>query len=159
MTPRAIHNPFADADGFCCFGCSPGNDIGLKMRFQWDGEEVISTWEPRPEHQGYHNVLHGGIQATLLDEIASWAVFMALDTGGFTSELRVKYLRPAHTNQGPLDVRARVASSDPRRAIVHCTLSRGAEVLTEAEATYAILPRRIAERKMNLPPRSAFLPD
>ena len=30
---------------------------------------------------GYNDILHGGIQATLLDEIATWVVYAVLGTG------------------------------------------------------------------------------
>lgn len=30
---RKVLNPFKDLDGYNCFGCSPGNQIGLQMNF------------------------------------------------------------------------------------------------------------------------------
>lgn len=56
-------------DGFC-FVCGPRNLIGLKLDFVFDGEtKTIKTeFTPKKEHQGYFNIVHGGIIATLLDE-------------------------------------------------------------------------------------------
>jgi len=156
---RKIHNPFADLDEYNCFGCAPKNPDGLHMEFFQDGDEVVSTWTPGVNHQGYHNVLHGGIQATMLDEIASWAIYTALDTGGFTAELHVTYRKATATNGGPVEIRARVVRHEKRTAEVYCTLSQDGELRSEATAIYTILPRHIAERRMNLPPREAFLPD
>ena len=39
------------------------------------------------EFAGFHDILHGGIQATMMDEIASWVVLVKLDTSGVTYPL------------------------------------------------------------------------
>jgi len=62
------------------------------MQFFDEGDSVISTWEPTGNFQGWHNVLHGGIQATLMDEIASWVVFTKLGTTGVTSKWKLSLL-------------------------------------------------------------------
>lgn len=69
---RKLLNPFAQSDSdFHCFGCSPSNESGLQLQFFEDGDFLTATWEPKSLLQGYKNVLHGGIQATLLDEISN----------------------------------------------------------------------------------------
>jgi len=72
---RKIRNPYAETGKTDnqCFGCSPNNPIGLHLEFWEKGEEVIAKWIPRKSLQGFRDVLHGGIQATLLDELASVA--------------------------------------------------------------------------------------
>ena len=104
---KKLSNPFASLEGYNCFGCSPHNHGGLKMTFFEDGDEIVSTWEPAETHQGYHKVLHGGIQATLMDEIASWVVYVKLHTAGFTSRADIRYRKPVYVNQGPVTLRAR----------------------------------------------------
>jgi len=71
---KKIRNPFAGMQGFDCFGCSPDNPIGLKLNFIEEAEYLTSEWQPSDHLQGYMNILHGGIQATLMDEIASWTI-------------------------------------------------------------------------------------
>ena len=153
---KKLVNPFANLPEYNCFGCAPGNPEGLHMEFFLDGEEVVSFWNPRTNHQGYHNVLHGGIQATMLDEIASWAIYALLDTGGFTSELHITYVKKTATNGGPVELRAKVAQHEKKRAVIECTLSQDGEIRSTATAVYTIFPRHIAERLLNLPPRDAF---
>ena len=58
-------------DGYHCYGCDPNSPQGLRMEFYENGDEIVSVWHPRPEYQGWVNTLHGGIQATLADEISS----------------------------------------------------------------------------------------
>ncbi len=43
---KKILNPYTKFDGYNCFGCSPKNEHGLKMKFFEDGDCVISNWEP-----------------------------------------------------------------------------------------------------------------
>jgi len=93
---RKISNPFTGLDGYNCFGCSPDNISGLHMTFYEDDEELVSVWDPKDHFHGYLNILHGGIQATLMDEISSWVVYIKLRTAGFTSKLNVRGLTSAY---------------------------------------------------------------
>jgi acyl-coenzyme A thioesterase PaaI-like protein len=105
---KAIRNPFVPLEGYNCFGCSPGNPLGLHLKFTEDGDEILSTWFPDPNFQGYFNILHGGIQATLMDEIASWTVYVKVKRAGFTSRAEIRYLNVVGMDKGPLTLRARV---------------------------------------------------
>ena len=75
MEKRKMYNAYADLEGYNCFGCSPTNPYGLKCKFVDEGEYITCHWVPSENYQGFFHVLHGGIQATLIDEIASWAIF------------------------------------------------------------------------------------
>ena len=79
-----------------CFICGLENPIGLKLRMYQSEPGMIESTFTAPEHfQGYPGVLHGGIVATILDEISGRAQmgdptrprFM------FTAKLEVKYRR------------------------------------------------------------------
>jgi uncharacterized protein (TIGR00369 family) len=105
---RKIRNPFKGLEGYNCFGCSPDNSSGLQLSFVEEGDELVAVWKPKSFLQGYHNVLHGGIQATLMDEIASWVVYVKLDTSGVTSTINVRYLKPVYVTDAQLTLRASV---------------------------------------------------
>ena len=51
-----------------CFVCGKKNPIGLKLDFSFDGKTITTEFVPQKEHQGYFNIVHGGIISTLLDE-------------------------------------------------------------------------------------------
>ena len=85
MEKLEMYNAYADLEGYNCFGCSPGNPYGLKCRFVDEGEYVTCHWQPSENYQGFFHILHGGIQATLIDEIASWAIFSREATAGVTT--------------------------------------------------------------------------
>ena len=71
---KKIINPWIGTEGYNCFGCAPNNEWGVKMEFYEDGDDIVSYWQPDGRFQGWHNTLHGGIQATLLDEICGWVI-------------------------------------------------------------------------------------
>lgn len=75
-------------DGFC-FVCGPKNPIGLKLVFSFDGKTIKTEFTPRKGHQGYFNIVHGGIIATLLDE-AMVKLAIALDMPAVTAQMDVR---------------------------------------------------------------------
>jgi uncharacterized protein (TIGR00369 family) len=80
-------------DGYC-FACGKDNPIGLKMEFCFTGDEVIIKFTPREEHQGWKDVIHGGILVTLMDE-AMARVIINSGLNVVTSSMETRFLRPA----------------------------------------------------------------
>lgn len=152
-----MHNAYADLEGYNCFGCSPVNPYGLKCKFTDEGEYVTCHWLPSENYQGFFHVLHGGIQATLIDEIASWAIFSEEKTAGVTTDLQVKYRKPVYTDQGEIRLRAKVTEKMKRLVKAKVELfNAGGELATEAEVTYMIYPEEVARKKLNWPGIEAF---
>ncbi len=108
--PRKLNNPFVRLNGYNCFGCSPDNPLGLHLSFVEDGDYIVCQWNPDPNFQGYFKILHGGIQATLMDEIASWTVYVKVKTSGFTSKAEFRYLKPVGIDKGPLTLRSKLTA-------------------------------------------------
>ena len=77
-----------------CFVCGESNPHGLKMRFHAEGRLVTAKFRPCAEHVGFKGVVHGGLTATVLDEIMVWACVVATRKFAFCAELKVRYLRP-----------------------------------------------------------------
>ncbi|MGQ7871287.1 PaaI family thioesterase [Sunxiuqinia sp. sy24] len=156
---RKIRNPHLSGDPqlYRCIGCSPHNPVGLNLEFWDDGESIISMWQPRSEFMGWVNVLHGGIQATLLDEIAAWVVYTKCATAGVTAELQVKYLKPLHTNQGEIRIEGKLVEQNKRLAIIHAKLLNDEdELCAEADVKYFIYPEVVARKKFHYPGVEAF---
>lgn len=82
-----------------CFVCGESNAAGLGLVFHTDGTVVASEYVAKPEHCGFKGVLHGGISATLLDEIMVWAAAVGTGKFGFCAELNIRYLRPIASGQ------------------------------------------------------------
>ncbi|MGI6065872.1 MAG: PaaI family thioesterase [Bacillota bacterium] len=73
-----------------CFACGKQNPIGLKLQFREENDEYITVFTPGKEHQGYPGIIHGGITATILDEVCARYVF-AKGVPAFTAALNVRY--------------------------------------------------------------------
>lgn len=154
---RKIINPFIGQTDYNCFACSPDNPAGLKMTFTEDGDEVISRWAPPVGMQGYTNVLHGGIQATLLDEIASWLVYLKLQTAGVTSSMSIKYRHPVFINQEEILIKARLKERKSKLAEIETFLfDSNGKLCTEAVVHYFIFTENIAKEKYRYPGIKAF---
>lgn len=105
-----------------CFGCGPANAQGLRLKSYQDGNLIVASFTPWPEHDNGIGFLNGGIIATLLDCHSAAAVFVAADDNGWerlggsafpfiTGGINVEYLRPAPLKE-PVELRARVVSAE-----------------------------------------------
>ncbi len=77
-----------------CYVCGESNPLGLQLRFETDGRLVRTRFRPRPEHAGFKGVVHGGIVATVLDEIMVWACAVSTKRFAYCAELNVRYQQP-----------------------------------------------------------------
>ncbi len=76
-----------------CFACGRKNPQGLKLRFRFEGDDYVTEFTPRDEHQGWSGMVHGGLTATLLDEVMTRLCWeRGLDVA--TAELHVRYHQP-----------------------------------------------------------------
>ena len=152
-----LKNPYAELPGYNCFGCSPHNPMGLKMEFYREDDEIVSRWDPELNFQGFHDILHGGIQATMMDEIASWVVFVILETAGVTYQLQTKYRKPVKLSKGHITLRARLIKQQRRIASIEVTLLDGEGLAcSESVVDYFILTPEKAEKEMHFPGKEAF---
>jgi uncharacterized protein (TIGR00369 family) len=153
---RNIHlNDYPDV--FQCFGCSPYNDFGLQLEFWDDGDELVSYWTPRPVLQSYPKVVHGGIQSTLMDEIAGWVVYVKCGTVGLTAEMKVRFRQPLYIDQGDITIRARLLEQNKRMATINARLiNASGKICAEAEIRYFLVPENEAREKYHYPGVDAF---
>jgi len=77
-----------------CFICGLENPVGLKLRIYETEPGVVETTYTAPEHfQGYPGVLHGGIIATIIDEVSGRSLMGTAEQTRFlfTARIEVKY--------------------------------------------------------------------
>lgn len=154
---RKVNNPFVKMHNYCCFGCAPHNPIGLKLEFYEQEETVSCQWQPDTVYQGWNDVLHGGIQATLMDEISSWFVFVKLKKCAVTAQMEVKLKKPAIISKGAFKLVASLIEVKRNIAQVHVDLFDGEqELCAVATMHYFIYPDAIAKTKMNFPDAEEF---
>lgn len=121
------------------------------MKFKEEDELVICDWEPLPRFEGYHTVLHGGIQGTLMDEIASWCVQVKLRTAGVTSRMNVKYRSPVYTTKGTIQLKAQLKGIRKNFADIYVSLSQDGSICSEADLVYFVFPEKVAKRRLHYP--------
>lgn len=154
---KKILNPYTKIEGYNCFGCSPDNENGLQMKFVEDGEYLTCDWEPKGFLAGYNNILHGGIQATLMDEIASWFVQVKLKTAGVTSTMNLRLKRTVPSNQGTLKLRAWL--KEIRRNLVDVNvelINPDGKVGATGVITYFTFPPDVAKERLHYPEYREF---
>jgi len=115
---------------------------------------------PAESFQGYHNVLHGGIQATLMDEIASWTVQVKMKTAGVTADLSCRFLKPVYIDAGRISIRARIRNSEKRLASILVTIiDASGNVCSEGMVKYFLFPENVARERYHYPGASSFCED
>jgi len=77
-----------------CFACGLENPGGLRLQFHRETDTYVTRFIADAMYQGYHGVVHGGIIATLLDEIMARYVW-ELDGPSATAKLSITYRHPA----------------------------------------------------------------
>jgi uncharacterized protein (TIGR00369 family) len=77
-----------------CFVCGTDNPGGLNLAPQKEGDKVTLRFTPSKPHLGFSKAVHGGITASLLDEVIGVACGQKSDGKCATVELTVRYKRP-----------------------------------------------------------------
>ncbi len=125
-----------------CFVCGLENPSGLQLRFYDNGkDEVAADFTVHPNHQGYPDVVHGGIVAAILDEAGGRTV-MAGDPMRFfmTAKIEIRYRRPVPVGR-PLKAVGRLGKLRDRLATATAEIrSAAGEVLAEADLVLTMPP-------------------
>lgn len=133
-------------DDHYCFGCGKNNPNGLHLHFyELDDSAIQAPFTPRREHEGYAGMVHGGIIATVLDEVMAWALYRR-DTWGVTARMEIAFKRPVEVGV-PTRAIGRVLKDRGRLIEVSGEIRRLADdqLLAEASATFARVPQHQAE--------------
>lgn len=122
-----------------CFGCSPLNSSGLAMEFHTDGAKVFS-WLTVPGHLcGWHNLAHGGILSTILDETMGWCAMHSLKRITLTKAMEVRFLKPVRVLE-PLTAEASIVDvRNDREVMVEGSITNGqGEITTTSNGIFAL---------------------
>ncbi len=105
---------FADHN---CFACGGTNPIGMRLEIELGEGTARTEWVGHPDFVGWEDKIHGGILATLLDEVMAWAP-SSYDSWAVTAEMRLRFRSPANPGER-LVAEARVVSRRRRIYEVH----------------------------------------
>lgn len=137
---KKIFNPWRGHPRYNCFGCAPGNPIGLHLEFWEDGDDIVTRWRPQQHYQGWIDTMHGGILSTLIDETCGWVVTTKKHTNGFTVEMNVRFRKAVSTHDPELTVRAHITEQRRNLLLMHATIANSAgETCVEGDVTYYMM--------------------
>ncbi len=120
-----------DRDDYC-FVCGPQNPIGLKLSIEKTEKGARTQYTAKKEHQGFKNILHGGITATLLDEVMVWSAFLH----GYpvvTLSLQINYHKPIQTGQN-LTVEGELKEIGERRIVAESRILHDGKLMAKGSA-------------------------
>jgi uncharacterized protein (TIGR00369 family) len=121
-----------------CFACGKENRHGLRLQFFADQHSVRGIFRPRDFLCGYPGIIHGGILASVADEVMWWAASWKKASSCVTVELNVKYLKPAPTNK-EFELTAQVRNEKRRIVEVEGEVrDKGGQVYVAAWGKYLI---------------------
>jgi acyl-coenzyme A thioesterase PaaI-like protein len=142
--PSTVTTGWQTYDG--CFGCGTANPIGLHLcgaiadAGPHRGRYVMAVHLPA-NYQGGRGVIHGGIQAVVLDEVFGQAIHVLgpVDRAIVTADFKLRYRRPAPTETALLAA----AWIEERRGswftVAGHLVDAEGTVLTEATARWRVL--------------------
>lgn len=146
MTSNCIHK---QPNASMCYICGRDNPVGLKMEFYDDGVGLVKSVVTPAEHfQGYPGVLHGGVVASILDEVVGRST-MVSDHHRFmmTVSMNVQYRHPVPIGQELTAVgqrtrlRGRIGKAEGQIILPDGT------VACEAQLVLADMPAELADEQ------------
>lgn len=85
-------------DDHYCFICGENNPSGLHLKFSLLNGKVQTEFISQKNHQGYENIVHGGIISALLDEAMVKAALLQ-GMPAVTAEIAVRFKTPLATGE------------------------------------------------------------
>jgi acyl-coenzyme A thioesterase PaaI-like protein len=108
----------------------------MQLRFRREGVRVRSRVRIPDRFHGAPGVVHGGIVATMLDEISCAAAVFVADRFVVTGELVVRYERPVPV-ETPIEIEAEIVARDhPRYAEIAASVRDGTTVLARSTGKF-----------------------
>jgi uncharacterized protein (TIGR00369 family) len=118
-----------------CFACGTLNEHGLRLELHLGERRSWTELTLDSRFEGWVGIAHGGIVATILDEVMAWSL-VAEDNWGVTARMSVEFRRPIQVGSR---VRAEGWIVRSRKRIVETAahiVDGSGTVLAAAEGTY-----------------------
>ena len=133
-----------------CYVCGTDNPTAFKLAPHREGKKVVLAYTPAPGHRGFSNTIHGGVTATLLDEVIGHAAGILAEGKAATVELKITYKSPVRVGQA-----VRVEGWCHRRRgryiygqgrVLSLAPADAGKVLAEGKGRFVVLDERLLGR-------------
>jgi uncharacterized protein (TIGR00369 family) len=120
-----------------CFICGSCNPDGLQLNFQVENNKSFCKLQIAEKFQGWQNIVHGGILASLLDEAAIYAC-REISMNLVTAEITVKYHKPVPTGK-ELEVIGEVTEQRSKLLIASSKIVLDGQIMASAVAKIFVI--------------------
>ena len=125
-----------------CVVCGPTNPRGLGLDFDISTDGGVEAhFDCDRSFEGYDNVLHGGVVASLLDGAMTHCLF-ARGRPAMTAELTVRFRHPVAIGRSAT-VRAWITRDDPPLYVLKARVTQDGEVKATATGKFMDPPRPV----------------
>jgi acyl-coenzyme A thioesterase PaaI-like protein len=128
-----------------CFGCGSSNPIGLRLKHRLEEDHLVTEFVPREDHQGWPDITHGGIIATLLYEVLENLPYH-LGVVTMMKSMDTRFRRPAKTGKSLIAESWLVDRSDRNMTVSASLTGEDSELIAEGSAVLVVLSQRQRER-------------
>ncbi len=123
-----------------CLLCGNLNPRSLNLSFHATGDGTVRTrFKAQTELQGYDDILHGGVIASLLDAAMTHCLFHH-GVQAVTGDLHIRFVQPVLCNVS-MEIRAWILSSSPPLYRLRAEIILDERIVAWAEAKF--MQRRI----------------
>lgn len=121
-----------------CFGCGSDNEIGIRLTgFEVHGAMVTAPFVPRPQFAGFEGILHGGVLATVLDEISAWSAMLTEGVFVFTATLDIRYQKKATVDE-VFTLTGMVTERRGRRLSIEAKVLSGTATVAQSQGLFVV---------------------
>ena len=129
---------FHTFENYNCFVCSSSNPIGLKLDIKFSDNSAYSSFNLSNLYSGCPSIIHGGIQASIIDGIGFWGMFNERKQIGFTQKLEIDYLSKIETDVN-LKVVGKEVSLIDKTSRVEVSIFHDSKLKTTGLVTYKLI--------------------
>ena len=120
-----------------CFVCGRNNSFGLHLAsfVDTDTGNVRTAFTPGPQHIGFDEIIHGGILATLVDELMVWTAIWASRKACVAGELSLRFVQKSLPGV-PLAATATISRNRSRLVEATCEVRAQGQLICTAAGKY-----------------------
>lgn len=135
-----------------CFACGSDNHHGLHMTFARNGERLRTQLTIPSYFRGWSSLVHGGVIATILDEIMSWTAIVVARRFILTKTMQVSYHRPLYVGTTVTAIAAIGERQGERRAKLTAEIyDQAGKLCASAQGEFALFTKEQFARLAIIP--------